>query len=59
MTLKLNTYFTLMKDIQHVVKNATNTWINVYNLHQPSDFLVDVNDDDDDENDKDEEDYEG
>ena len=46
-----------MKDIEHVVKNAKNTWNNVYHLHKPSDFLVDVKDDDDD--DKDVEDDEG
>ena len=47
-----------MKDIEHVVQNAINTWKNVYHLHKPSDFPIDVKDDDDDE-DKDEEDDEG
>ena len=45
-----------MKDIEHVVKNATNTWKNVYLLHKTSDFIVNVNDeDDDDKEEKDEE----
>ena len=59
MTLKFNTCLILMKDIEHVVKNATNTWRNVYHLHKPSKFLVEVKDDDDDDEDKDEEDDEG
>ena len=46
-----------MKDIEHVVRNETNTWKNVYLLHKLSDFPVNVNDDDDndDEQEKDEE----
>ena len=46
-----------MKDIEHVVRNATNTWKNVYLLHKPSDFPFNLNDDDDndDEQEKDEE----
>ena len=59
LTLKFNTYLNLMKDIEYDVKNATNTWKNVYHLHKPSDFLVDVKDDDDDNDEKDEEDDEG
>ena len=60
MTLKFNTYLILMKVIEHVVKDSTNTWKNVYHLHKPSYFLVDVKDDDDDdeEEDNDEEDDE-
>ena len=47
LTLKFNTCLVLMKDIEHVVRNATNTWKNVYLLHKLSDFPVNVNDDDD------------
>lgn len=55
LTLKFNTCLILIKDIEHVVKNATNTWKNIYRLHKPSDFLVDVKDDDEEEKEKDEE----
>ena len=47
LTLKFNTCLGLMKDIDHVVKNATNTWKNIYLLHKPSDFPINVNDEDD------------
>lgn len=49
LTLKFNTCPILMKDIEHVVRNATNTWKNVYLLHKLSDFPIDVKDDDDEE----------
>ena len=41
-----------MKDIEHVLKNATNTWKNVYLLHKLSDFdfLVSISDKDDEDN---------
>jgi len=46
-----------MKDVEHVVRNATNTWKNVYHLHKWSDFPIDVKDDgNNDDEDKDEED---
>ena len=45
-----------MKDIEHVVKNAKNTWKNVHLLHKMDDFSVSisekVDDDDKEENDK-------
>ena len=34
----------LIKDIEYVVKEATTTWKNIYRLHQPSDFVVQIND---------------
>ena len=46
MTLKFNTFLVLMKDIDYVVRN-------VFHLHKPSDYLVEIKDDDDD-SDKDE-----
>ena len=58
MTLKFNTCLVLMKDIAYVVRNATNTWRNVYHLHKPSEKPMEIKDDDDDDNDKDEEDDE-
>ena len=56
-TFRFNTSLILVKDIEHVVRNATNTWENIYLLHQPSDFVVSVSDtdDDDDQEEKDEE----
>ena len=45
-----------MKDFENVVKNATNTWKNVYLLHKPSNFLLSISDKDDkDDQEKDEE----
>ena len=55
LTLKFKTFLVLVKDIEHTVRNATNTWKNIYHLHKPSDFPVNVNDDDNDDEDKDEE----
>ena len=31
-TLRFNTYLILLNDIEHVIKNATNTWKNIYVL---------------------------
>ena len=39
----------LMKDIEHVVKNANNTWKNIYLLHKQSDFPINVSDKDEDD----------
>ena len=54
MTLKFNTCLILIKDIEYVVRNAKNTWINAYHLHKPSEQPIEIKDDDDD-SDKDEE----
>ena len=56
-TLRFNTCLILLNDIEHVVRNATNTWKNIYLLHKPSDFVVSVSekDGDDDEQKEDEE----
>ena len=40
LTLKFNTCMILINDIEHVVKNATNTWKSIYNLHKKSYFLL-------------------
>ena len=53
MTLKFNTCLVLMKDIEYVVRNSTNTWRNVFHLHKWSEYPVEIKDDDDD-SDKDE-----
>ena len=57
LTLRFNTCLILMKDIEHVVKNANNTWKNIYILHKQRDFIVNVSDkdEDDDGHEKDEE----
>ena len=41
-TLKLNTCMILLKDIEYVVKVTITTWKSIYKLHQPSDFVVHV-----------------
>ena len=56
LTLRFNTCLVLLKEIEHVVKNATNTWKNVYLLHKLRNFAINVNYDDDKEE-KDEEKY--
>ena len=55
LTLRFNTWLILMNDTEHVVKNATNTWKNIYVLYKRSDFFVNVSDKDDDEHEKDKE----
>ena len=55
MNLKFNTFLILMKDIEYVVKNATNTWENIYHLYKPSEHLVEIKDDDDDKDEEDDE----
>ena len=49
LTMRFNTCLILMKDIEHVVRNANNTWKNIYLLHKKSDFpiLVDEKDEED------------
>ena len=49
-----NTCLVLIKDIEYVVRNATNTWRNVFNLQKLSQKPIEIKDDDDD-SDKDEE----
>ena len=53
MTLKFNTCLVLMKDIEYVVRNATNTWRNVFHLCKLSEYLVEIKDDDDSDKDED------
>ena len=45
-----------MKDIEHVVRNATYKWKNVYLLHKPSDFPIRISEkDEEDDQEKNEE----
>ena len=55
MKLKFNTCLVLMKDIESVVKNAADTWGNVYHLHKLSEKPKEIKHDFGDDSDKDEE----
>ena len=55
LTPKFNTFLIFLKDIQSVVKSNTTTWKNIYGLHKPSEFLVQVDDKDVEEDDVEEE----
>ena len=56
LTLRFSTCLILLNEIEHVVKNTTNTWKNIYHLHKLSDFPISISDkDDDDDQEKDEE----
>ena len=50
LTLRFNTCLVLLKEIQHVVKNATNTLKNVCLLHKTINFVISISDKDDDVN---------
>ena len=56
MILKFNTCLILMKNVELVVKNATNVWKDVYHLHRPDKDPVEIKDDDNDKEEDDEED---
>lgn len=57
LALRFNTCIILLNGIEHVIKNSTNTWKNIYLIHKPSDFVVNISNKDkgDDEQEKDEE----
>ena len=50
--MRFNACLVLLNDIEHIVKNTTNTWKNVYLLHKPSDFVVSVSDKEGDDDEK-------
>lgn len=52
MMMRFHTCFILVKDIEHVVKDAIDIWKNVYHLHKPSEFPIDIKDGDDDSDDE-------
>ena len=54
MILKINTCFVLMKNIELVVKHASDVYKDVYNLKKPFGEIEKVKDDDSNDNDKDE-----
>lgn len=45
MMIRFHTCFILIKYIEHVVRDATNMWKNIYHLHKPSDDPVEIKDD--------------
>ena len=51
--MKFKTCLILISDIEHVVRNANNTWKNTFNPHQKSDFVFNVNEKEDDKEVKD------
>ena len=56
MILKFNTCLILMKNVESIVKNATDVWRDVYHLHKPSKDLVEIKDDESDKEEDDEDD---
>ena len=54
LTLRFNTCLILMNNIEDVVMSANKTWMNIYYLHKPSDFPIQINGKDEEEE-KDEE----
>ena len=56
MILKLNTCFILMKNIELVVKNASDVWRDIYHLNKPSEETVEIKDGDSSDNEDDEDD---
>ena len=53
MILNLNTCFILTKNIELVVKHASNVWKDVYHLKKPFEEIVEIKDDDSSDNDDD------
>lgn len=47
--VRFNTCLILLNEIEHVVKNATNTWKNVNLIHRMRNFVVSESDEDDDD----------
>ena len=56
MILKFNTYLILMKNVESVVKNATDVWRDVYHLNKLAENLVEIKDDESDKEEDDEDD---
>ena len=53
MILNLNTCFILTKNIELVVKHASDVWKDVYHLRKPSEEIIEIKDDDSSDNDED------
>lgn len=49
MTIRFHTCLILIKDIERIVKDATDVWKCVYKLHKPSDHPIEIKDGSDDE----------
>lgn len=52
-TLKLNTNVIVLKDVEYVVKEGTTTLKNIYQLHEPNDFVVHFDDKDEEDEEED------
>ena len=53
--LRFNTCLILINRIEDVVNSTTRTWKNIYCLHKPSDFLVQVEEEEEEEEEEKEE----
>ena len=49
LTLRFNTCLILINNTKDVVTTATKTWKNIYYLHKPSDFVVQVEEEEEEE----------
>ena len=47
--MRFNTCLILLNNIEDVVNIATKTWKNIYFLHKPSDFLMQVEEEEEEE----------
>ena len=52
MILKFNTCLILIKNIELVVKHATDIWRDVFHLNKPTDETIEIKDDDSDQEDE-------
>ena len=49
LTLWFNTCLILINEIKNVLRNDTNTWKNIYKLHNQIDFSINVSEKEDDD----------
>ena len=49
--IRFHTCLILIKDIEHVVNDATNMWKHIYHLHKPSEDIVEIKDNDSNDDD--------
>ena len=51
MMIRFHTCLILIKEIEHVVRDAKNMWKNIYHLHKPSEDPVEIKDNDSNDSD--------
>ena len=51
MMIRFHTCLILIKDIENVIRDATNMWKNIYHLHKPSEDPIEIKDNDNSESD--------